>query len=308
MKLAFCSIVLVACGLTGVANAGDLEPASTPNWYLDINALILNRSTPDGGAIVASNPGGVPFLSSGDLDFDMSPGIDASIGFNAFANEWIEARVMYTKTDGKNSMISPGNFIGVGFTGPGGTTFSSNFRTTFGSAEINWRHSFNDHLSVLAGPRALDVDDMLRTVLNNNVATGRYDAKNRLYGAQIGAEMSFLDDSSPFELMLSGKVGAYANRSSAGIREFQGDNFIGSFESGNDTKTSYVAEIGLTAGYQLSESLTLTAGYQAVWLDNLALASNAASESLLNPSLLRNSIFRDDLWLHGASIGLQISF
>ncbi len=308
MKLTFCSMVIVACGLTGVANAADLEAASTPNWYFNINALALNRSTPDGGAIVSSNPGSVPFLSADDLDFDMSPGIDASIGFNAFANESFEARLMYSKTDGENSFVSPGNFIGVGFTGPGGTTFVSDFSTTFGSAELNWRHSINDQLTVLAGLRALEVKDSFGTVLNNNVATGLYDGKNKLYGAQIGAQMSFLDDSSPFQLMLSGKVGAYANRSSAGIKEFQGNNFIGSFESGTDTKTSYVAEIGLTAGYQLSESLTLTAGYEAVWLDSLALASNAASESMLNPSLLRNSIFRDDLWLHGASIGLQISF
>jgi hypothetical protein len=308
MKLAFCSMVLVACGLTGMANAADLEPAGTPNWYVNVTALALNRSTPDGGAIIASNPGGVPFLSADDLDFDMGPGIDASIGFNAFDNEWFEARVMYSKFEGENSFVSPGAFIGVGFTGPGGTNFESDFSTTFSSAELNWRHSINDQLTVLAGLRALEVKDSFGTVLNNNVATGLYDGKNKLYGAQIGAQMSFLDDSSPFQLMLSGKVGAYANRSSAGIREFQGNNFIGSFESGTDTKTSFVAEIGLTAGYQLSESLTLTAGYEAVWLDSLALASNAASESMLNPSLLSNSIFRDDLWLHGASIGLQISY
>ena len=307
----FRSMVLacgIACGMTEVAKAADLETVDTPNWYLNINALALNRSTPQGGTIVSSNPVGVPFLSANDLDFDVAPGIEATFGYNLYANGSLEGRIMYSKVKGTNSFVSPTSFIGVGFTGPAGTNFSSDFSTTFGSAEMNWRHSYNDHLSVLVGLRAFSLDDSFGTVLNDNVATGLYEADNKLLGGQIGAQLSLLETSNPFQLSLSGKVGAFSNRSSAGIKEYSGDNFIGSFESGKETKTSFAAEIGLSAEYEVAPSLVLTAGYEAIWANNLALASNAASESQVNPSLLSTSVYRDDLWLHGVTVGVRLSF
>jgi hypothetical protein len=134
-----------------------------------------------------------------------------------------------------------------------------------------------------------------------------YEAENSLLGAQIGAQMALVG-SGRFQLDLSGKVGVYANRSNAGIREFQGNNFIGEFQSERVSETSYAAELGLTARYQLSETTQLTAGYQALWVNNVATAGSAASESLLNPSLLRDDVFRDELLMHGLSVGIRMSF
>lgn len=307
------AVMAAIFGAVGMARAADLRAGeavttTTPNWYISVAALALQRSTPSDGTIVAANPAGTPFMTGDVFDFGWSPGIDAAIGVGLFGNETIEARAMYSKMDSDYSFVSPGNFIGVGFTGPGGTVFNSEYETTLTSWEVNWRHHFNDRLSVLAGFRSLGIEDTMKTVLNANVATGLYEADNDMLGAQIGAKFSVFDQSAPFQFDVSGKIGVFSNKSESGIREFQGNNFIGEFQSGSMRETNYAAELGVTAGYNVFGSISLTAGYQLLWVDDLALASNAASGSLLNPSLLRTNVYRDDVLFHGFNVGLKTSF
>lgn len=298
-----------ALGMTGAALAADAEAtAGASGWTFDVSALALRRSAPGGGAIIAANPALTPFLSGSDFDFGWSPGFDATLGHTLHGKESIEARLMYARMGATDSFVTPGNFIGVGFTGPGGATADSTYDTTFLSGEFNWRHRYNDRVSVLAGLRYIGVQDTLRTVLNGNVATGLYEADNDLFGAQLGAELALFDKSSRFLLDLTGKVGLFANNSSAGIREFQGNNFIGQFQSGPTQATSLAAELGVKAGYRISDRASLTAGYQLLWANNLALASNAAAGSLTNPGLLATTVFRDDILLHGFNVGLKVAF
>jgi hypothetical protein len=302
------AMTIAAAGTIGTVQAEETETAvSSPYRYFSLSALALSRDLSDSGAFIAANPAGTPFLTGEDFDFGLSAGVDASVGFTAFGDEVIEARLMYSEMAASNTIVTPGNFIGVGFTGPGGTTAASEYGTTFLSGEVNWRHAYSDRVTVLAGLRGFDIGDTMRTVLNANVATGLYEAENTLLGAQIGAQMALVG-SGPFQLDLSGKVGVYANRSNAGLREFQGNNFIGEFQSERVTETSYAAELGLTARYRLSDTTQLTASYQALWVNNVAMAGSAASESLLNPSLLRDNVYRDELLMHGVSVGILVSF
>jgi len=316
MKRILCGVLVLsstwAWGLSGEAVAGSQAVAPSPNWYASLNALYLSRSTPSGAkSIVGNNPyTGTSFLAPSDLQFPANVGIDATVGVHVFDRSALEATLMASKFNGSHTMISPGGFIGVGFTGPGGTKFVSDFDTTFASAEVNWRQTLNDHVDVLIGLRALNIADVLDTQINTTVARGRYDTGNALLGAQIGAELSAFDNSSPFQISLSGKIGMYQNQSYNQIQEYSGaaQTFIGAFRSGNTFAGSVVADVALTAEYKISKAVALTAGYQAIWANNLALASDAASNSLLNPSLLKTHVYRDDLWMHGVSVGMRITF
>lgn len=305
--LAAALALAVAPFAISVAQAEDVAALNTPGWYFSVDALALQRSKPGGGTLVAANPTGTPFLTAGELDFGIGAGVDATIGYNGLAIGPVEVRLMYSKMDGTNTFVSPGGFIGLGFTGPGGTTFASEFDTTFASGEVNWRHGYNERLSVLAGLRAMDISDNLRAVLDNEV-TGLYEAENTLLGAQIGAEMALNPASSPFQLSLSGKLGAFANRSNAGSQAFLGNTSFGEFQSEHVTETSYAIELGLKAEYRLSKTTVLTGGYQMLWANNIALATNAASNGLTNPSLLRDNVYRDDLVLQAVTLGVKMSF
>lgn len=294
--------------MIGLATAaGAEEPGSGPLWSLDVAALAWQRSTPDASAIVAANPSGTPFLSGSDLDFGLGNGIEAALTYQAFSATSIEVRLLSAKAEGRNLFASPGNFIGVGFTGPSGVNFVSDYETRLASGEVNLRHSYGDRFGVLAGVRTLSVDDALATTLNTTVATGIYEAENDLTGVQIGAEMVLGRPSDRWSLEGFGKLGAFRTKSVAGLRTLAGGNAIQGFSSG-DTTTTYAAELGLRAEYRLSEQGSLTLGYQILWLDDLAQAATAANESLLNPSLLTGNLYRDDLSFQAITIGFSTRF
>jgi len=302
------AVLLAAVGSAQSADPTEKVTQATPGGFVSVGAVIFKRSDPKGGAIVASNPPGTTFLDAGDSDFGWKAGVDAAAGLNFWTNEGIEARVLYYDTSTSNSFRTPGNFIGAGFTGPTNTLFESNYDTKLTSFEVNWRHRmFNDQLTLLGGVRSISLDDKLHIDINTNVARGHYDYENDMIGGQIGAEWAVFKPSDPFQLNLVGKIGAYALKSSGGIFEFQGNNPIGNFDT-TVHKTAYAGELGISAGYHLTENIVLRGGYQLLWLDKVGLASNNAAFSLTNPSLLRTNVERDDLLFHGFNVGVTVNW
>jgi hypothetical protein len=126
-------------------------------------------------------------------------------------------------------------------------------------------------------------------------------------GAQIGLDLAVFPLTSPFQINVFGKIGRYSLETTGGIAEFSGPNFIGGFGT---TANSHVnaSEAGISAGYRPSSNVLIRAGYQALWIQNLGLASNNASLSLLNPSLLNTNVARGNLLFHGANFGMDISW
>jgi hypothetical protein len=153
-------------------------------------------------------------------------------------------------------------------------------------------------------PRSSRINDDLAYRLNGNVATGRYEFDNRLYGGQIGADWALTDLSNPLQINFVGKTGLYGNVSDGGIFEFQGNNFIGSF-AGSETGVAFAVDIGLSTAYMITDQIAIRGGYQLLWLGGMALAGDAASRSLLNPSLLRVVDDNDHLLFQGATVALD---
>jgi len=268
--------------------------------------MYLTRGgTSHAGPIIAANPAGTPFLTGSNFDFNTQTGIDLSLVRQLANGDSIEAR--YFGVDGifaGNTIVTPGNFIGVGFTGPGGTTARSSYWTQIKSAELNYKYAVNEQVSVLGGARCIQLNDTLSTVLNNNVATGQYAYENEMYGGQIGLDWKLTDPSNALDLRLVGKAGLYGNHYGGGIKEFSGNTFIGSF-LGDATGMSYVGDVGLTGSYWFTDQIALRAGYQMLWMGDVALGGEAASRSLTNPSLLRSPSHNGDLFMHGATVGLE---
>lgn len=279
-----------------------------PSGYVSVGAVIMQRSRPNGGATVAANPDTTTaFQTAKDFDFNRGTGVDATVGVRFWRTEAIEARLLSFAMDASSNFVTPGGFIGAGFTGPGGTVFASQYETKMQSWEVNWRHQLLDQLNVLAGVRSISVRDALTYTLNTTVAGSQYNYNNRLLGVQIGADWAILPLTSPFQINVFGKIGRYSLRTDGGIDEFQGINPIGSFQD-REKDHVYAGEAGVSVGYRLSNNVLIRAGYQALWLNNLGLASNNASASLTNPSLLRTNVYRGDLLLQGVNFGMTISY
>lgn len=270
--------------------------------------MILHRSRPNGGTIVGNNPfNGTRFSSGRDFEFGWETGPDVTVGYWIDRDDAIEGR--FFDDDGAeatNTFRTPGNFIGAGFTGPTNTLFEGRYTTQLYSSEINWKHSMNDRLAFLAGFRWIEVADEMAYKLNSTVAEGDYQYNNHLYGLQLGTDLSLTDRFNPLQLKATGKAGVYGNSTDGGIYEFQGANHtaIGHF-TGSDDTTAFVGEVNLTASLRLTNHVAVRGGYQLLWLDDLALASDAAARSLLNPSLLGTVDNDQKLFYQGALVGVD---
>lgn len=286
----------IDCG-SGVGYCG-------PRWFATIGTVVLDRESPTPGTIVAANPGGARFFGAELFDFDPEAGIEVGLA-RRFDNGCIlEGRYFGIDHIATAGIVTPGNFIGAGFTGPGGTTIAGRYITMLDSTELNIRRQHSDRITLLGGFRMIELRDQARFVLNNGVARGHYDYDNKLYGGQLGSNLDLSPRGTRWLANVETKAGVYNNLVKGGIYEYQGFNFIGTF-NGDEANTAFVGEINLNTGYRLTDHMTLRTGYQLLWIENVALASDAAVRSLLNPSLLR--IVSDDqgLFYHGATAGID---
>ena len=160
------------------------------------------------------------------------------------------------------------------------------YATKLNSFEINWEHPLTDQIAFLAGFRAVELDDDLTYHLNMNTAAGDYGYRNHLYGGQFGGDWALTRRGNPLQIDIVGKAGIYGNADDGGVSLSENNHLIEAITGASST-AAFVGEIDFTAAYILSPHWAIRGGYQLLWLDNLALASDAASRSLFNPTLLR---------------------
>ena len=274
-------------------------------WYVSAGAVILQRNRPMAGTIVASNPGLVPFSRGSDFNFDWEVGPDITIGRRIGCDNILEARYFNSYETADIQFRTPGNFIGAGFTGPANTLFFGHALTKLDSTEINFRHQEWDQLALLVGFRWVELKDNASYLLNNTVAEGSYDYNNHLYGGQIGADWAVTSRCNPLQLNVVGKAGIFGNADDGGITQFApAGTPIQSF-TGRGTATSFVGELDFSAAYILTNHIAVRGGYQLLWLSDVALATDAASRSLQNPSLLRTVSDDGNLFYQGATVAID---
>jgi len=129
-----------------------------------------------------------------------------------------------------------------------------------------------------------------------------YDTENNLFGGQIGALLNLWNRGGPLTISGIGKAGLYANHATnrgtfvADFIDFGGD--------GDTTRAAFVGELGINAKYRLSCHWSVTAGYQALWLGGVALASNQVAYTDIADQTGGVST-EGDVFYHGANVGLE---
>lgn len=68
-----------------------------------------------------------------------------------------------------------------------------------------------------------------------------------------------------------------------------------------DNNTALLGEIGLFGVYQLTDAIAIRAGYQLMWLDGVALAS----EQVQTTNFATGTDVQGDVFFHGALIGVE---
>jgi hypothetical protein len=133
--------------------------------------------------------------------------------------------------------------------------------------------------------------------------------RNNLYGFQIGADGK-LFERGRFSIDGLIKAGGYCNHAS----ESTGVSIAKVvYNSGASTDhAAFIGEAGLQCKYQIIKGITLKLGYEALWLDGVALAPGQIQETyntFAPVSVTALGVNSDSSVLfHGATAGLEFSF
>jgi hypothetical protein len=293
-------------GMADCNSGCDVNPeCCLANWHVSASVVILDRSSPGGGTTFAFNPGLAPMASSRDFDFGWNAGLDLALTRRLANGNSLQFRYFGIDSSAANTFVTPGNFIGGGFIGPGGTTIAGRYATSLDSTEFNWRHVWTERVTWLAGFRWIELKDDLNYNVGP-VARGQYEYNNHMYGGQIGLDCLVIDGAGPWEINAIGKVGLFANVADGGIFSYSPAP-IGGFQT-TETLTSFVGELGITGTYHVTEQFAIRAGYELLFLGNLGLGSDAAAASLTNPALLAANVYSGDLFYHGVTVGVEYAW
>ena len=297
-------------GLFGRAWCGD------PRWTARADALLLCRSATRGPQLLSDPVSNNTFLNSADLGFayEAGPrlslirdGCDWGLELNYFSIDGWQS-----DADFPNSAFP--NLIGtlnVDNSFPSIPVFKVSFeeRSRLYSGELNLRRPINGWLTLLAGFRWVELeDDYIAQGAEANLSafSESIRAHNHLFGLQSGLDAVLLRFHEQFRITGFVKSGVFYN--SAGqstVLSLEG--LPPSPADATGGQASFLGEIGLGASYQLTKHAAFRCGYEAMWLEGVALAPR----QIPNTDLLAGTAEIEasgTLFYHGANAGLELNW
>jgi hypothetical protein len=285
-------------------------------------------------------PAGQPLLfDTSFLPHNLQYGYKLTVGAQ-FENCSVEVGGFFmSNRETLTGLIAPGRIdvlatnAPFGFEGDNGLFLQDDrvilFRDTqLGSGELNFRYCDKAVTSaeLILGVRYLDLrerldflvdDDGVTFPLANNlpnpnlVANYRVSTKNRIIGPQCGFEYGGLVWPGFLSLGMTAK-GAwgvnfieYGNELTRGAPGFVG-NGVGFGQSSDQVKFSQIYELGAFAEFHLLERARIRAGYQIIWLLDIANVQDNMDLNLANHEGPRKS--NGSLYFHGPSLEFQWLF
>jgi hypothetical protein len=201
-----------------------------------------------------------------------------------------ELELRYLRMDNWSSLIEYHNLLGNA-----DVRYSAELQGT----EANLRWSTRPDVTWLLGVRWAQLSEQFNTQPPGLSAFHDVHTVNDLYGVQAGADLDIYNRGGPLRVDADLLIGVYDNQVNRFERE---DAFPAPVATHTRFHhTSIVGEINVTASYQVSERLALRAGYELLWLDGVALASNNFLDS-------PNATANGTLFCHGVTAGVEFAW
>ena len=305
----------------------DVQAPRTP-WYVRTDAVVLTRDANRDVDIASLDVPGNVVLSTRDLDFPFQLGPRILIGRTI--NECYQVEGSYLDLaqwddaaavrDSEGQLFSP--FVDFG--GLPDSDFNNNnlisIRSTsfLRSAELNLRQTLpmppgRMTASFLVGMRYMGIGEGFEYLSESAAATNfvRVDTGNELFGAQIGALLEFYkEDCWWINFEAKGAICQNSANQHTTFTQVLGGQPIPDV-AGEVAKngTAFVGDLALTVLYRCGEHLAARFGYQAIWVDRLALAADNFSTDvgilIQGPAQLRRDA---TVVYHGPFAGLELAW
>jgi hypothetical protein len=281
-----------------------------PLWSVRAGAIFLDRSDPERRNLVRGRGVGAPVgvVWSDLFDFGNAAGPDITIARWLDNGTGIEARYFGAlEWDAELSFLTPPQWavnmlpniddVGVGM-------IDVDYISRLNSTEINWRGGPNQDIGLLIGFRWVELHEELNASADFGTVVGSagWNTDNHLYGSQIGILTNLLRSGGPFTLNAWGKAGIYGNDAD---NEFNLDANIGPDIHGRTEKSqvAFVGDVAAMGTYWFTQSIGVSGGYQLLWIDGVALASEQVN---LTSSLTGQGVnTTGDVFYHGALVSLD---
>ena len=299
--------------------------AMCPYWYGWADGVIMFRDNQARDfALIEDVNTNVPLISSGDLSFGGASGIRAGLGARLHDRWSVEFQflgglnhVATADVSGTNNLALPGD---LGLTVNNfylADEASVRYESQINSPEINFVYcrcscdpEICDSCELFGGFRYLELNEELGIrSYDIQESTSRYRVRtfNNLYGGQLGVRGRRARGR--WSLESTCKAGVFVNQSSQvqdPIYDFPGIQFRGR-RSSADNDTAFVGEVNLTAIFHIDTVWGIRGGYNAMWIEGVALAPDQL-DFTNTPASGTGILTEGGVFLHGVNFGLEARY
>lgn len=288
-----------------------------PVWTIRINAVFMNRAAPDSRVLVSEEGTGNTLLNADDLTFGGSTGIDSSFIYHRDSCRAIEFRYLWLGEQNSQTGYTLGGPTNIFVHTSPATSFGAN---TSGTATLSSElHSFE--LNALKshcdwtfsyGVRYVCLDEESLEVqlpFPGGGENGTWRTTNDILGLQVGAERHITFGR--LDVGLLGRAGIFWNDAETSFaldRLGQGDSVDVDAAADADL-TALVAEVSLSGSYPVTCNLDLRFGYQVMWAEGVALATDqvgaTGSFNVGNGTTIASTVDSGGTFYHGAFVGFE---
>jgi len=286
------------------------QTTSHNHWSVEFGAKVLDRPGNDLGIPLVTDSNTLAPLFTSTQAADLSTAVAPEIKFNfqTGSGRELEVRSFIAQWD-----ETPGALVGPNLTSPlfpigvvpDVLTFEHD--SDMFNLEVMDRRAFAPGLVWMMGPRLLTTSDTIRTssTIGGVVSDESVKAKNVLMGFQGGLELNRpIADGLYFSTYIKG--GGYFNPTKAEYASRLGNVTTASTEV-TDGTASFLGEVGGRLVWDfVPNAISGYAGYEATWIDGIALASTQVLRVASGESLAIHTSNTE--FFHGVVFGLRVTY
>jgi hypothetical protein len=307
----------------------DAIPVVWSHWTINLDVLLWRRKGPTD--LQLTNPNAGPAFNAQNLEFDHEAGPRLALirrgisgwdvelnyfGFEGFQSEFTATPpTPLASVNPRVPADDPGGLYINDIFGPiPGLEARFRYQSRLQSEELNLRRELNQTWTGLIGFRAVQIHENFHVDYPTNSALYSIESENRLYGMQIGGEGKlFYTDNFLISTVL--KAGLFENNSEQTTTDISGQlsNRLAPFSIGGATnQASFVGELGVMGTYRWTESVLFRLGYNVMWIDDIALATEqiAVNEFRQIPTIpdIETVNAEGSLFYHGVTFGVELTW
>jgi hypothetical protein len=288
-------------------------------WRFDASAIYLHRAAPSSVTLLSDPTNGASLLNASDLDFPYRVGPRLDFVVTDCAGLGLELN--YFSVDGWSVSrdFANANFpIGSASLNVDSvvnnyplTDAQVDFASMLHSSEINIRQRLFGELDFVTGFRWVDMFDRYEasgtSFITGNTLSQRIEARNHIFGWQIGLDGRLFPSDGPFQLGAFVKAAGALNNATSTV-SLSDPGGLGDLSATDHVcHVAFVGEAGLNGYLKIDKNVAFSFGYQVMYINNVAQpVDQIAQTNLIGGATLIN--VGNGVFYHGGNLGIELSW